>query len=92
MSVRKNDRRRGQEYLKCFGNKPQDILRGATTAGEASPLEIANEILDDLNNVSEDRGDILRCCVGRVNMSYAKTVSILWRKGERGKLTYRWGV
>ena len=45
-------------------------------------METVDEISEDLNNFAEDRGDIFRCCVVRVNMGYAKTVSIHLRKGN----------
>ncbi len=38
---------------------------------------------DDLNDLTNDRGDIFRCCVGRVKMGYAKTMSIQQREGEQ---------
>jgi hypothetical protein len=80
---RENDRQRGQEYLERSGNKPEDVLRATATAGEARSLETDDEISEDHNNLAEDRGDIFRCCVVRVNIGYAETMSIHQRKGER---------
>lgn len=57
-------------------------MRGAATAGEARHSETVDEVSDDHNNLADDRGDIFSRCVGRVNIGYAKTVSIQQREGN----------